>query len=85
MKTAFNGGGGGGAFNGGGSVRRQRQWTTDRRYRQRWRLSPLVVGGDSGRERLAVAMGEGGRWCMTVVMDDCYGSNGEWTISIQWP
>jgi hypothetical protein len=45
----------------------------------------LVVGGDSGRERLVVAMGEGGHWCLTVVMDDCYGSNGEWTISIQWP
>jgi hypothetical protein len=25
-------------------------------------------------------MDEGGRWCLTVVMDDCCGSSGQWTI-----
>ena len=25
-------------------------------------------------------VGEGGHWCLTVVMDDCYGSSGQWTI-----
>ena len=51
--------------------------------RQRWRLTLAVVGGDSGRQRLTAAMDESSRWCLTVVMmDDCCGSSGQWTIDM---
>ncbi len=46
--------------------------------RQRWGLTPSVVGGDSGRQSLT-DLNEGGRWCLMVVMDDCCGSSGQWT------
>ena len=78
MNTAFNGGGGGGRpmANGGSSVQPQRQWTTDRQAK-RWRVTPAVLGGNSGHQRLMAAMEEGGRWCLKVVIDDCCGSSGQ--------
>jgi hypothetical protein len=40
-------------------------------------LTPAVVDGDSGCQRLTAAMDEGGRWCLTMVINDCCGSNGQ--------
>jgi hypothetical protein len=43
-------------------------------------LTPAVVDGDSGRQRLTAAMDEGGCWCLMAVIGDCCGSSGQWTI-----
>jgi hypothetical protein len=44
--------------------------------RQRWQLTPAVVGFDGGCQRLMVAMDKGGCWCLMVAMDGSYGDGG---------
>ena len=39
-----------------------------------------MVGGNSGCQHLMAVVDESGRWCLMVVMDDCCGSSGQWTI-----
>ncbi len=68
---------GGGAFNGGGSVCDGLRIGD---VEANMAIDTKVVGGGSGRQRLTAAMDEGGRWRLTVVMDDCCGSSGQWTI-----
>jgi hypothetical protein len=75
MKTAFNGGGGGGrsmaaaAFDCGCDGMRIGDVKAN---------MVIDTSGGGWRQRASALMDGGGRWCLTVVIDDCCGSSGQW-------